>query len=238
MEQGFAALFTKPSFVFDIICIAALLVLAARYGRKGLAATVVGLAGTAASLLGAKLFSDRASPWVFENLMARTFRERIAETLSESGSVDLAALADQFAGFLPESFRRSVVDSFTATVTGAVESSTAQLAERIVTDVVQPLMTPVISIVLYFVAFAVLRMAVSLLVTVLTNVNRIPVVGGVNRALGFAVGLVAAAIDLFLALCVVWALIVVTGGSLPYLNESALAASWFYRLFTRVNPFI
>lgn len=238
MEQGFAALFTKPSFVFDMICIAVLVLLALRYGRKGLVATVVGLLGTAVSLLGAKMFSDWASPWIFDHLMAETFSERITETLSTGGSVDLAALTDQFAGFLPESFRLSVVESVTATIGSVMGSSAAQLAQTIVSDVVQPLVTPVISIVLYFIAFAALRMVISLLVTVLGNINRIPVIGGVNRTLGFAVGLAAAAIDLFLALCVVWALIVVTGGSLPVLNDAVLASSWFYRLFMYINPFI
>lgn len=236
--EGIAQLFTKPSFVFDMICAAAVLLLAARYARKGLMASLVGMVGTLASLIAARVFSNWAAPWIFEHLMADGFREKIAVTLAENGSVDLAALAESFAGFLPESFRRSVIDTFTQSVAGALSSNAAALADSIVTDVIQPLMTPVISIVLYFVAFAACRLFISFLMTVLGNVNRLPVLGGVNRTLGFAVGLAAGLIDLFLALCVVWALIVVTGGSLPLLNDETLAASWFYQLFLRLNPFV
>lgn len=236
--EGIAQLFTKPSFVFDIICVAAVLLLAARYARKGLMASLVGMAGTLVSLIAAHVFSTRAAPWLFDRLMADSFRERIAATLAEQGSVDLAALTESFAGFLPESFRRSVIDTFTQSVTGALSGNSAALADSIVTDVIQPLMTPVISIVLYFVVFAACRLLISFLTTVLGNVNRLPVLGGVNRTLGFFVGLAAGLIDLFLALCVIWALIVITGGSLPVLNDETLAASWFYQLFLQLNPFV
>ena len=46
-------------------------------------------------------------------------------------------------------------------------------------------LTPVISVVLFFVVFALLRMLVSMLVTVLGLVNRLPVIGTVNRWLGW-----------------------------------------------------
>ena len=51
-----------------------------------------------------------------------------------------------------------------------------------------PLLTPVISLVLFFVAFALLRMLGSLLVTVLGLVNKLPVIGAVNHWLGWGVG--------------------------------------------------
>ncbi len=236
MEE-ITSMFTKPSFVFDMICVVLVLVLALRYARKGLLATLVGLVGNLASMIGANLFANWAAPWLFTNLMAAGFREKIAATLAESGSVDLAALAQQYAGFLPDSFRQSVVESVSGALAGSLQSNAAQMAGALVTEVIQPLITPVLSIVLFFVAFALCRMVVSLLGTVMGLVNRIPVLGTVNRGLGFVGGFMAGAVDLFLVLCVVWALIVVTGGSLPLLNDQVLASSWFYQLFSRLNPF-
>ena len=71
------------------------------------------------------------------------------------------------------------------------------LADAIVQKVLAPLLTPVISVVLFFVAFALLRMLVSMLVTVLGLVNRLPVIGTVNRWLGWVTGCVASTMDIY-----------------------------------------
>ncbi len=232
------ALFTKPSFLFDILCAAALILLALVYAHKGLLATLVQGIGTLASLIGARLFADWAAPVVFQNFLAKSFTERVSETITAGGTVDVAALAEKYAGFLPRSLVDSVVASVQQTLDGALASNAASVADTVVTQVIEPLFTPVIAIILFFVMFALLRMVISLLVTLLKNVNKIPGVGDVNKALGFVVGLGAGAVDLFLALCVVWALIVITGGGLPFLNETALADSFVYQLFSRINPFV
>ena len=101
-----------------------------------------------------------------------------------------------------------------------------------------PLLTPVISVVLFFVAFALLRMLVSMLVTVLGLVNRLPVIGTVNRWLGWVTGCVASTMDIYLMLCVVWAVIVITGGNLTVLNDTVMSSSLYYKAFNLFNPFL
>ncbi len=230
--------FTNPSFIFDMLCVAAVLILALLYAKKGLVATLMQCFGTLASLVGAKLLSDWASPLIFENFLAQGFVKRISDTVSSGGAVSVADIVEKYAGFLPQHFIDSVVESVQGTVDSALSSNAAAIADTVVTEIIEPLFTPVIAIVLFFVAFAVFRMLVSLLVTALTNINRIPVVGGVNRWLGFCVGLVAGCVDLFLILCALWAVMVITGGGLPYLNEAALETSVFYKAFSAINPFV
>lgn len=46
-------MFKNPSFLFDIICTVVWLVLAVRYARKGLLASIIQLTGNLFSLLGA-----------------------------------------------------------------------------------------------------------------------------------------------------------------------------------------
>lgn len=242
MESAFFAgerdLFMNPSFVFDMLCIIALLVLAARYARKGLLASLVQLGGNLFSILSARAFAAWASPLIFNNFLAVSFRDRIAESIAANGAADLTAIAEKYAGFLPESFRAVIVEAFERSLSAALTNNAVVLADSIVQNVIEPLLTPVISIVLFFVAFALCRMAVSLLVTVLGLVNKLPVLGVVNRGLGWGVGLLAGLVDLFFGMCVIWALIVVTGGGIPWLNEAALGSSFFYRIFNAMNPFL
>lgn len=231
-------MFKNPSFLFDILCTVVWLVLISRYAHKGFLASVVQLTGNLVSLLGAHQLSAACAGWVFEHLLAGGFRSQISANLSAGGAVDLTLIAEKYAGFLPASFRESIVAACERTVNSALADNAIVLADTIVEKVLQPLLTPVITLVLFFVFYALLRMLVSMLVTVLGLVNRLPVIGTVNRWLGWVTGGMTALLDIYLVLCVVWGLIVLTGGSLEMLNDSVLGGSLYYKAFNLFNPFL
>ena len=231
-------MFMNPSFLFDMMCTAVWLGLAVHYARKGLLAALVQIVGSLFSLIGAQQAAAWGSGALFDRFLAGSFRERIAVSLSAGGAVDLAAIAERYAGFLPEPIRRQVVAACEQALDGLLTDNVLVMADTIVQEVIRPLLTPVFSVVLFFLCFAALRMVISLLVTVLGLVNRLPVLGAVNRGLGLAAGVAAGLADVFLLLCVVWALIVITGGNLPALNEQLLGGSIYYQTFSRINPFL
>ena len=200
-------MFKNPSFLFDIICTVVWLLLAVRYARKGFLASVVQLAGSLLSLTGARAFSGWAAGQVFQNFFAGSFRDQIAASIAAGGVVDLSGIAQRYAGFLPESFRASIVEACERSVSAVLSDNAVVLADVIVQKVLAPLLTPVISLVLFFVAFALLRMLVSLL-------------------------------DIYLVLCVLWALIVITGGNLTMLNDTVMSSSLYYKVFNVFNPFL
>ena len=231
-------MFKNPSFLFDIICTAAWIILVVRYARKGFLSSIVQLVGNLFSLLGAKELSAACAGWVFEHMLAGGFRTQIAAHLSEDGVVNLSGIAQQYAGFLPEAFRASIVDACERSISAVLNDNAVVLADTIVQKVLAPLLTPVISVVLFFVAFALLRMLVSMLVTVLGLVNKLPVIGTVNRGLGWLTGGMTALLDLYLVLCVVWGLVVITGGNLNVLNDTVMHSSLYYKAFNMFNPFL
>ena len=163
------------------LCTVVWLVLMARYARKGFLASIVQLSGNLISLLGARQLSAACAGWVFENLLAGGFRTQIAAHLSEDGVVNLSGIAQQYAGFLPESFRASIVAACERSINAVLADNAVVLADTIVEKVLQPLLTPVIMLVLFFVFYAVLRLLVSMLVTVLGLVNKLPVIGTAIR---------------------------------------------------------
>ena len=223
----------NAAIVFDLVMLALLLVVAFAYARRGFAAGLVQFVGNLASLIGALVLSHQASPLLFERFFQNGFVTSIQNTLTAEGTVNIQSTIEKYAGFLPESIK----ESLTASAAGLLDSGAPDLAVKLVDEVIAPLLTPIIAIVLFFVAFALCRLLVGLLVAVLTNVNRIPVMGSVNRFFGFLMGLLAGVVDLYLVLCAVWAVIVITGGSIEFLNDQALAGSIAYSLFGRFNPF-
>ena len=231
-------MFKNPSFLFDIVCTVVWLLLAVRYARKGFLAASVQLGGNVFSLVGARVFSGWAAAEVFQRFLAGSFRAQIAESISAGGVVDLTGIADKYAGFLPESFRASIVETCERSISAVLSDNAVVLADAIVEKVLQPLLTPVIMLVLFFVFYALLRLLVSMLVTVLGLVNKLPVVGTVNRGLGWLVGGGTALMDIYLVLCVVWGLVVITGGSLSVLNDTVMSGSLYYKVFNLFNPFL
>ena len=165
-------------------------------------------------------------------------QKQIAASLAAGGVVDLTGIADKYAGFLPQSFRASIVAACERSIGAVLSDNAVVLADAIVEKVLQPLLTPVIMLVLFFVFYALLRLLVSMLVTVLGLVNKLPVVGTVNRGLGWLVGGGTALMDIYLVLCVVWGLVVITGGSLSVLNDTVMSGSLYYKVFNLFNPFL
>ena len=223
-----------PALVFDIVFLVLFIVVIILYARRGFMASLVQFIGNLVSLLGALFLSGRVAPMLFDRFLKNSFVDRIDSTIAQQGSVDLAATVNKYAGFLPESIQQKLVQ----TAGGFLDFAAPDVAERIVKDVMEPLITPIIAIVLFFVAFALCRLLVSFLVAVLTNLNRIPIIGGVNRLLGVVMGALAACVDLYILLCAVWALIVITDGNISFLNQQVLADSTFYQIFSGFNPFV
>ncbi|HCT69228.1 MAG TPA: hypothetical protein DF289_09675, partial [Faecalibacterium sp.] len=60
----------------------------------------------------------------------------------------------------------------------------------------------------------------------------------VNRWLGWLTGCIASTMDIYLVLCVVWAIIVITGGNLTVLNDTVMSSSLYYKAFNLFNPFL
>ena len=231
-------MFKNPSFLFDIICTVVWIILVVRYARKGFLSSIVQLAGNLLSLLGAHQLSAACAGWVFEHRLAGGVRTQIAASLSAGGVVDLSAIAEKYAGFLPAGFRASIVAACERSVDAMLADNAVVLADSIVENVLQPLLTPVIMLVLFFLFYALLRLLVSMLVTVLGLVNKLPVIGTVNRGLGWFVGAGTALLDIYLVLCVLWGIIVITGGSLNVLNDTVMSGSLYYKIFNLFNPFL
>lgn len=227
----------NQAWIFDLLCLAVLLVTACRYAKKGLLATIVEAVGTFASLLGARLISMWAAPQIFAQWFAPSLRVQVAEKLAQSGNWNLDALVADLTGFLPASIIQSVVEPVRSQLEIALNGNVESMTDALMTNLMEPLLVPIAMGVVFFLIFVVLRMVVGLLSRILTHVNGIPLIGTANKGLGLAAGAIVGLLYVFLVLCVLWMLIAITGGQMPYLNDALLTDSIFYRIFSAVNPF-
>ena len=224
----------SSAVILDVVFLILLLVVAAQYARRGFVAGGIQFIGNLLSLVGALFVSNNVSPVIFSMFFENSFLNSIQSSIAAGTSEqNVGNLLEQYAAFLPQNLKDMIVNS----ASELLASDATGLANQLVEQVVEPLVTPIIAVVVFFVAFALCRFVVGLVVALLTNLNRIPLLGGMNRLLGFAAGLCAGVLDLYLVMCAIWAIIVVTSGSIAWLNDGALSSGVAYQLFNHWNPF-
>ena len=82
--------------------------------------------------LGAKELSAACAGWVFEHMLAGGFRTQIAANIAAGGAVDLSGIAEKYAGFLPASFRASIVAACERSIGAVLADNAVVLADSIV----------------------------------------------------------------------------------------------------------
>ena len=224
----------SPALILDVVLAVVVILTVVHYMRRGFLAGLLDLVGNLAALILAWLVSGKVSPTVFENFFKSGLIDQLTDTIQQQGGASLMAVLQNLEGIMPAQMMQSLTESLQHIVT----SGTPDIARQVVENIVAPLVVPLITVVVFFATFALCKLVLSLLVTILTNVNRIPLVGGVNKSLGVLVGLVAGVINVLLILCLVWAVVVITGGGLPFFNEQALSGSYLYTFFSAYNPFV
>lgn len=225
------------ALILDLALLAVVIVTVIVAANRGFLATILKLCGTALALAASWLAASRLSAAVFENFFKNGMIDKTSQMISEGGQVSIQAVVDKLAAFLPDSLVQSLLGG-TEQLQGMLDSGAPGVASQVVDQVIAPLFLPIISVVVFFVTFAIASVLINFLVSALSNLNRVPLMGGLNRTLGGVAGLVLGVVYVLLLLCAVWAVVVITSDGMPYFNTVTLQGSMFYQFFSRYNPVV
>ena len=100
------------------------------------------------------------------------------------------------------------------------------------------LFLPVIQAVVFLSVWIVVRVLCRMLGRVLRGINAIPLIGGLNRILGFAFGFVSGLLNCWIWSILLWVAANLTGGKLEFLTTATLNRSVIYGLLANLNPFL
>ena len=189
------------SILLDLILLAAVVVCAVFYAKRGFLAAVVVLVGTLVSIVGAVMAAGYLSPFIFDNFFRTGLTARTAEAVAAQGTMGLGAVLGEAAAFLPAPVVDALVENFGATL----DLSAGNAAQIIVDEIVAPLVIPIISVVIFLLVFIVLRLVFGLLRRMVMGVNHVPLLGTANRILGGVVGVFVGLLYVFFILCMLWA---------------------------------
>lgn len=223
--------------ILDLLLLAVVVATVAFSVRRGFLATLLKFFGTLVALLASWWAAGALSPAVFENFFKNSLISRTSLLLNEGGAASVQAVLDRLAALLPGSLVEGLMEDALAQLQALLNSGAPNIAAQVVERVIAPLFLPIISVVVFFVTFAISGVLVNFLVSALTNLNHMPLLGGMNRALGGVFGLALGLAYALLLLCAVWAVVIITGNGLSWFNTATLDSSRFYQLFSRYNPF-
>ena len=212
---------------YDLIFLAVFAFAAVASWQKGFLASLTELIGAVLGVGIAVWASRTLAPPIYDQFVSGSVSEKVETALAQSGG-DLAA-AVQGMDFLPETVRETLAQ--------LVQGAGNTLPDQI-TTALEPVVLPFVQVLLFVVLCMVVRWVFRLLVGLLRHVNGIPLLGGVNRLFGLAMGLVTGALDCWLLALLLWFIASVTAGSLEFLTLNVLDQSVGYGIFGAFNPFL
>lgn len=153
--------FLTASLIWDAALAALILFVVIRSIRGGFVSSFIHLLGVAASCIVAALTAGKAAAWLYDGYLA----ERVEQSVSDS----LREKLEAFAGLLD---RIDPTDTISAAAGDAVRTMAVSL----------------LTMVAFLIIFLLAMLIVRALVKLTRSVNRVPVVGGINRLLGGVLG--------------------------------------------------
>lgn len=213
--------------VYDLIFVVVLFWAAFRSMKNGFASGLMGLVGNVAGIIGGVWATRAWGPALYRDYLGVAVGQRVSEAIADySGDLTQAV---QGLDFLPASWRAALVQL----VQAGGETATPQIVAAL-----EPLLMPLVQAVLFLLVCLLVRGLCHLLARVLRFVNDIPLVGTVNKSLGFAFGFVSGALDCWFLSIVLWLVANLTAGGLAFLNAAVLDQSVAYSFLARFNPFL
>lgn len=193
-----------PSLIWDLALIALILFVVIRSVGRGFVSSFIHLLGLAASCIVAALLSGRAAAWVYDGFLAEKLQTAVSDALQQKLQT-FVELLDR-------------IDPTNTIITSAG-------------DTLRTVMVALLTMVAFLIIFLLAMVIVKALARLTRNVNRVPVVGGVNRLLGGVLGAAEAFLLCYLIGMAVTVLITFSENGWSWLNTAVVQKStllnWF-----------
>lgn len=193
-----------PSLIWDLALIALILFVVIRSVGRGFVSSFIHLLGLAASCIVAALLSGRAAAWVYDGFLAEKLQTAVSDALQQKLQT-FVELLDR-------------IDLTNTIITSAG-------------DALRTVMVALLTMVAFLIIFLLAMVIVKALARLTRNVNRVPVVGGVNRLLGGVLGAAEAFLLCYLIGMAVTVLITFSENGWSWLNTAVVQKStllnWF-----------
>lgn len=220
--------------ITDIIIVAVIVLFALIGVKRGIAKTILNLAGLVLTAISAYYLSSFLSQFIYDSFLKQTVITNIQQIIEQNG-IDYAlnncleavpqwinGILSFFAGIFGVS-----LDEFESQliIPSDISSSTSQVVE----SAVAPVVTSVLSIIFVIVLFVIIFIIVKKLIRLASGVFNIPVIKQINQLLGGIFGLAEGLLVVFIAVNI---FDIVTGYTNPALLSNELFSGAIFKFFS------
>lgn len=209
-----------------------------RCAKRGFLRTLVTVLCYAVSAVLASVVSPMLAEKLYSGTVSRVLHgavyERVEEALQQGGDASGSLIT-----VLPEWLQAAAGDYLPAAqaqMPTTLDDSTRQTIADLVDSAVGEPVTWLLSALIFLLLFVLLAVVIRLIGRLFTGVNKLPVIGPVNMALGGVLGVAMAAIVLLLLALLLNLLILFTGDNLWWMNNRVLDQTYVLRVFQQLLP--
>ncbi|MEA4911889.1 MAG: CvpA family protein, partial [Oscillospiraceae bacterium] len=190
--------------------------------KRGLVSTLLKLAGFAVSLLVGWWASGKLASLVYD----RFLKDKLVDAVSQKVANDAAS-----SGTL------GVFSRFVNRILSAATQTDASAAsDSIVDSMLAEPATAVVRAILFILLFFVMMLVVKLIIRLVRGLNKVPVLGGVNKLLGGVIGLAEGLLVCYILVAVVSVIVTLSAENLTWLNTELVNQSRVFSLLYNFNP--
>lgn len=201
---------------------------------RGLIKSAARFLGSIIAVCVSALFGGVIATWLFDTFFRDSFTEKInASITGMTGQENLTGLFDSLPEFIQRALESAGISQ--QSIEGSLTQTQGEVAEALV-DAAAPVFILFLKVLAVIVLFMVCMIIVSAVAALLDKLITLPILGGVNKALGGLFGILSAVILLWVILAAVDVFLPMTTLEMQNSVKDALEASCLTKLLYGFNP--
>lgn len=229
------------TYIVDIVLAILIVVVVVVAAKKGFAATLVDAFSMLISAFAAYKVSPIVSDFLYDSFIKDIFEKKFSTALAEvSSSMSVSDKVSVLTQSLPSgiitfasSLGLDINSQMNSVATTA--SDNKQLVEAMVEKIAREAVTALLDVIVFIIIFVLASIVLSLISKLFKKINDIPLVGNVNAALGGVLGVINAAVIVFV-ICGVLYIIAEMNTDNAFVQ--AVNSSKIYTVVTKYNPIV
>ena len=192
-------------WIFDIAVVVLVIIAAVIGAKKGFFRACFDFCGALIAMIAAGLLSSPVAEWIFTTF----FRPSLVEKISAAGEA-VNTVFDAFPELIQRALEAAGITQ--GSIMAQVQDKTDSIAEAI-TDALSPMLINVIGVFVMLVLFVLFIVVLRGVATLLTGIFSLPVLSGINGALG-------AVFDVLMLVLILWVVLACTQVFVPMLSAA------------------
>jgi len=206
--------------------------------KKGFLATLLELVGFILSAFASIKLSPIVSNWIYGIFVKPRVIASITEKLTESKDLSVSGIINSVPSFIVKASNSIGGNLEAVAESGSSSDNISLIAEKLNSGVVEPVVTVLIKAIVTLVIFILAMIVIKLLVKLLKKVNKLPLLGKMNKSLGFILGVGKGAVVAIIVCFLVCTLVAFSGGKFIVITKEAIDKSYIFSWLSQFNPLI